>query len=104
MSTLQNREVNVKAMPPPQFGPFVASGGMGVIGQLQLWNVAAGMNIPDTNVDVLLSYGSNMNTVTIDRTKDYPEIAGTSLTRDARVTTTIKSASILGVSVYYRLL
>lgn len=96
-------EVIVKELPPPPFGPFVASGGMGVIGELQLWNVAAGMNIPNTTFDILVGYGSNMNTATIDRTRDYSEVTQAFPDEPkARVKTVIKSASIFSVSVWYQ--
>lgn len=91
-------ELIVKPLPPPPFGPFVASGGMGVIGELQLWNVAAGMTIPNTTFDVLLGYGANMNTAKIDRTTD--EVKGAC--PEARVETVIESASMFSASVWYQ--
>jgi PKD repeat protein len=96
-------EVVVKAAPPPPqppFGPFVASGGMGVISQLQLWNVAVGYQI-NNDFSALLGYGANINTAELDRTKDYPEVTK-GFSNQAHIKTRIESATIISTGIYYR--
>lgn len=84
--------------------PFVASGGIGVIGDLQLWNVAAGMDFGQMldlgfSMVGMIGYGANLDQVTTDYTEEYPVI-GRSF-RDARVTTTIESASLFSLGILY---
>jgi hypothetical protein len=83
----------------PELGRVVASGGMGLIGDLQLWNVAAGMNV-NPLISVLAGYGANTNTVVLDRTGEYPYVSRAF--RDAKITTVITSATMLSGIVYYQ--
>ena len=83
----------------PELGRVLASGGIGRIGELQLWNVAAGMNI-NPQLAGLVGYGASTSAVTLERTSQFPEVRRAF--PNARVTTTILSARLFTGSVYYR--
>jgi len=72
---------------------------MGLIGELRLWNVAAGMSV-NPLISVLAGYGANTNTVILDRTGEYPYVSRAF--REAKVTTVITSATMLSGIVYYQ--
>lgn len=81
--------------------PFISSGGIGLIGQLKLWNIDFGMPIPMApNLVSMVGFGMNIDTVVINRTLLFPDVRR--IYRLANVTTVIDSALFFASNTYYR--
>jgi hypothetical protein len=83
--------------PSPRPGPLVVSGGMVSFRELRLWNMAIGLALESPDLSILVGYGSNINEVTIDWTKDFPEVKKAGY----RIESHVRKATLFNVTLYY---
>ena len=80
--------------------PFVATGGIGMIGGLRLWDINFGLPINvGPGIIPLFGFGMNMEPTIINRSPLYPNVLR--IYPNATITTVIDSALWLTTSVYY---
>jgi chitodextrinase len=87
----------VEIGPSPAQSPFVLSGGLTTLGDLQLWSGAAGLSIPGTSLTLAAGYAMNTERVEIDRTHDWPNVEKLG----GFVKTTISEARLLTAKALY---
>lgn len=82
---------------PFEFGSFLVSGGLLAMGELRLWNAAAGMQFSEGQFLAFAGYAANTDSVLLDMTNKFPEVQRAGYTVTAEITT----ANVFSLSGYY---